>query len=81
MFVVLTGCKHAANQNVTVLKTKLETLQHEHQESLESLTNKCLAFEEELSKKCHNTRTGYLVSMSQHDKGASEMRSPSTQEL
>lgn len=32
------------------LRTRLDSLEEDHQERLESLTNKCLAFEEELGK-------------------------------
>lgn len=37
-------------KNEEELKTKLHEVEGNHQERLESLTNKCLAFEEELGK-------------------------------
>lgn len=37
-------------RNEQDLKAKLSAVEMEHQERLESLTNKCLAFEEELSE-------------------------------
>lgn len=47
---------HVASQEVIILnneevvRAKLVSLEEDHQERLELLTNKCLAFEEELSK-------------------------------
>ena len=49
-------CADTAHQAAVIqrneqdLKTKLSAVEMEHQERLESLTNKCLAFEEELSE-------------------------------
>lgn len=55
---------HAEQQAVTierneeVLKAKLHAVEVNHQERLESLTNKCLAFEEKLSEWCRGTGQG-----------------------
>ena len=41
------------------VKRKMQSLEEQHQERLESLTNKCLAFEEELSK-CSQWKQGWV---------------------
>lgn len=57
------------------LRAKLNSLEEQHQERLESLTNKCLAFEEELGKSPAGTvswQCSHTISPAAHQKQTSK---------